>query len=314
MAQCLIAVLVAGDEAARHPAVVQVLAGVVEQVRAAVEAFVHPLHDRAVVPEPDRPGEHEDVGGEDLLEDRPASRRSRRRARACPATRRSRCRGPPPARRRRSMPCSRMMCALASTRPWVLLGSGRALEGAVDEQRLEVAVVRGGGGHGGPLVGGGVGSEKVGVLLRRTAGPGRRRRRARRRPSSSWSRWSTRMPVAPQSRAYAAQSGLCRDVCQTGNPAASCSLLILPSEPVVQQQVLDRDAVLDRRQQLGAVLAEPAVAGHGEDRASRRGRPRRRARPGSRSRSSRGSPTSAPAGRPTPGSGRASRRGCRRRR
>src|SRR5688572_16166017 len=51
------AVLVAGDQAATDPAVVEVLAAVVEQVRPAVEPLVHLLHDRAVVAEPDRSDE-----------------------------------------------------------------------------------------------------------------------------------------------------------------------------------------------------------------------------------------------------------------
>jgi hypothetical protein len=63
------AVLVAGDEAAADPAVVEVLAPIVEQVRAAVQPLVDLLHDRAVVAEPDRPGEHQDVGGLHHLED-----------------------------------------------------------------------------------------------------------------------------------------------------------------------------------------------------------------------------------------------------
>ena len=88
--------------------------------------------------------------------------------------------------------------------------------------------------------------------------------------ASSWSRRSTRMPVAPHSRAYAAKSGLTSEVCQTGKSSARCSLLILPSACVVEQHVLDRDAVLDRGGQLGGVLAEAAVAGDRDDRPGRR--------------------------------------------
>jgi hypothetical protein len=64
------AVLVAGDEAAADPAVVGVLAGVVEQVRARVEPLDHLLRHRAVVAQPDRAGDDEDVGGHDALEQR----------------------------------------------------------------------------------------------------------------------------------------------------------------------------------------------------------------------------------------------------
>src|SRR5262249_21296850 len=60
------AVLVAGDQAAAHPAVVGVLAGVVEQVRVAVEALDHLLGHRTVVAQPDRARDHQDVGGQHL--------------------------------------------------------------------------------------------------------------------------------------------------------------------------------------------------------------------------------------------------------
>src|SRR5262249_56630121 len=63
------AILVAGDQAAADPAVVDVLPGVVEQVRAGVQPLDDLLHHRGVVAEPDRPGEHQDVGDEHLLVD-----------------------------------------------------------------------------------------------------------------------------------------------------------------------------------------------------------------------------------------------------
>src|SRR6266581_7154177 len=60
------AVLVPGDVAAADPAVVGVLPGVVEQVRAGVEPLDDPLGDRAVVAEPDRARDHQDVRVQDL--------------------------------------------------------------------------------------------------------------------------------------------------------------------------------------------------------------------------------------------------------
>jgi hypothetical protein len=60
-------VLVAGDQAAAGPAVVGILAGLVEQVRARVKPLDHLLHHRAVITEPDRPGQHQDAGGQHLL-------------------------------------------------------------------------------------------------------------------------------------------------------------------------------------------------------------------------------------------------------
>jgi hypothetical protein len=68
-------VLVAGDQAAGDPAVVGVLAGLVEQVRAAVQPFDHPLGDRAVVAQPDRPRHHQDVRSQHLrIQARPGIR------------------------------------------------------------------------------------------------------------------------------------------------------------------------------------------------------------------------------------------------
>src|SRR5690606_7715531 len=64
------AVLVAADEAPADAAVVDPLAAVVELARAGVQALDHLLHLAAVVAQPDGPGEHEDVRGEDLLVDR----------------------------------------------------------------------------------------------------------------------------------------------------------------------------------------------------------------------------------------------------
>jgi DNA-binding transcriptional LysR family regulator len=61
------AVLVAGDQATADPPIVGVLALVVEQRRARIEALDHLLQHRAVVAEPDRPGKHQDVRAEHLL-------------------------------------------------------------------------------------------------------------------------------------------------------------------------------------------------------------------------------------------------------
>jgi hypothetical protein len=63
------AVLVAGEQAAGHPAVVGVLAGVIQQAGAAVQALDDPLGDRAVVAQPDRPAQDQDVGLKHLLVD-----------------------------------------------------------------------------------------------------------------------------------------------------------------------------------------------------------------------------------------------------
>ena len=61
------AVLVPGDQAPADPAVVGVLPRVVEQAGAGVEPLDDLLHDRAVVAQPDRARQHQDVGGHDLL-------------------------------------------------------------------------------------------------------------------------------------------------------------------------------------------------------------------------------------------------------
>ena len=60
------AVLVPCDQAAAGPAVVGVLAGVVEQVGAGVQPLDRSFSDRTVVAEPDRARDHEDVGGQHL--------------------------------------------------------------------------------------------------------------------------------------------------------------------------------------------------------------------------------------------------------
>ena len=214
---------------------------------------------------------------------------------------------------------SRMMCRAGVDQPLGVAGLGRALERAVDEQRLEVAEVSCVGHAGVSLsvewcV---VGSGWVRAArrpARRRAGPVRRRRTARPWRRRAGRGWSTRMPVAPHSSAYAAQSGLCSEVCQTGKSAASCSLLILPSAWLSSSTCLIGMPYLTAVVSSMRVLTEAAVTGDGDDRAARVRPPRRPSRPGSRSRSSRGSPTSAPAGPPTPGSGPGSRRGCRRRR
>ena len=64
------AVLVAGDQAPGHAAVVRVLAGrSLSWRRRRVQALDAALHHRAVVAQPDRAGEHEDVRREDALLD-----------------------------------------------------------------------------------------------------------------------------------------------------------------------------------------------------------------------------------------------------
>jgi hypothetical protein len=62
-------VLVAGEQTAGHPGVEGVLTGVVQQARAGVEPLDDPLHHRAVVTQPDRPAQHQDVGGQHLRVD-----------------------------------------------------------------------------------------------------------------------------------------------------------------------------------------------------------------------------------------------------
>jgi hypothetical protein len=62
-------VLVAGEQASGHPAVVGVLAGVIEQAGAGVQPLDDPLGDRAVVAQPVRPAQHQDVGRQDSLVD-----------------------------------------------------------------------------------------------------------------------------------------------------------------------------------------------------------------------------------------------------
>ncbi|MCO5571888.1 hypothetical protein L7F22_025636 [Adiantum nelumboides] len=62
------AVLVAGEQAPGDAAVVGVLAAVVEHAGVAVEPLDHPAGHRAVVAEPDRSGDDQDVGGEDAVE------------------------------------------------------------------------------------------------------------------------------------------------------------------------------------------------------------------------------------------------------
>ena len=63
------AVLVAGDQATADAAVVGVLTGLVEQVRAGVQPLDHLFGHRAVVTEPDRAREHQDVCRQHLLID-----------------------------------------------------------------------------------------------------------------------------------------------------------------------------------------------------------------------------------------------------
>ena len=78
--------------------------------------------------------------------------------------------------------------------------------------------------------------------------------------SSSSPACVTRMPSAPQSSAYLEKSGLCSSVCQTSHSPARCSLLILPELAVVEHDVRDPHPVPDRREDLGHVLREAAVA------------------------------------------------------
>ncbi|COV58948.1 Uncharacterised protein [Mycobacterium tuberculosis] len=59
------AVLVSGNEATTGAAVVGVLSILVEQARACVQALDNPFHHRAVVAQPDRPAQHQDVRIED---------------------------------------------------------------------------------------------------------------------------------------------------------------------------------------------------------------------------------------------------------
>src|SRR5271166_3932958 len=63
-------VLVAGDQAAGRATVVGILAVLVEEMAVSVEALDHLGAYRRFLAEPDRTEEHEDVGGDDLREDR----------------------------------------------------------------------------------------------------------------------------------------------------------------------------------------------------------------------------------------------------
>ncbi len=63
------AVLVAGDQTAAHAAVEDRLARVVQVARVRVQPLDHQLHLRAVVAQPDRPAQHQDVRGQHALEE-----------------------------------------------------------------------------------------------------------------------------------------------------------------------------------------------------------------------------------------------------
>ena len=214
-----------------------------------------------------------------------------------------------------STPCLRMIAGAGVDQPLGVARLRAALEGAVDEGGLEAGEVVVGRARSwvSPVSGRWVvQSSSASCSTQSRAGPSVANSSAM--AASSWSRWVTLMPRG------AAQLGVRRPVGvgQRGVPdrvvGGELLLADLAERVVVEQHVLDRDAVLDGGGQLHGVLAEAAVAGHRDDRAGRGRRPRRPSRPGSRSRSSRGSPTSAPAAPSTRGSGRASRRGCRRRR
>ena len=99
--------------------------------------------------------------------------------------------------------------------------------------------------------------------------------------SSSWARSVTRMPSAPQFCAYAEKSGLCSERLPDVPLAGALLLGDLAELAVVEQDVGDVHAVLDRGGQLGHVLAEAAVAGDGR-RSARvaASPPRRPSRPG----------------------------------
>ena len=122
-------------------AVVGVLAGVVEQVAVAVEALDHLRADRRLLAQPDRRGEHEDVGGRSRARRSRASRRAPSRARSCPARRRWRCRGRSRGTARRSTPLRSMIAIERSARPCVCDVLRRALERAVDVDGAQVGEV-----------------------------------------------------------------------------------------------------------------------------------------------------------------------------
>ena len=210
-----------------------------------------------------------------------------------------------------------MICALASTRAWVLLVSGERFSVQLMNSASEVVVGGRCCGHGLPFGVGRAGRSSGVTAARRPADA--QQGRAVGGEQLGHGRVELARGGRPGSRSRRT-AGVLRPVrvVQRGLPhrAVAGPLLLadLAEAVVVEQHVLDRDAVLHRGRQLGDVLAEAAVAGDGDDRAAGCGGPRAERGRDSRSRSSRGSPTSAPAGPRTPGSGRASRRGCRRRR
>ena len=135
------AVLVAGDQRAGRPGR-RKRTGPSSLVRCdeRVEPLDDLLGDAGVVAEPDRPGDHEDVGVHHLRVDVRPLVASPSRARSCRGRRRWRCRG-----RRRAAP--RRDAVLAHDRradvdqPLGVAQLRRALERAVDEHRLEAAEV-----------------------------------------------------------------------------------------------------------------------------------------------------------------------------
>ena len=209
------AVLVAGDQAAGHPAVEEVLALVVELAGQRVDPLDQLLGDAGVVAQPDRAGDDEDVAGQDARGRGRARRRSPSRARACRGRRRSRRRGRSAGARSTSTPCLRMIAGAGVDQPLGVARLRAALEGAVDEggpEAGEVVVV----GHASLLsCSGWSGSEQLGVLLDAEQG-GSVGVEQLGHGGVELVAVGDLSPRAPHSSAYAAQSGLVREVCQTG--------------------------------------------------------------------------------------------------
>src|SRR5947207_5663340 len=219
------AVFVAGDEAAADPAVVGVLSGVVEQVRVAVQPLDDHLGHRTVVPQPDRAGDDEDVGRQHLVavDGRPVVALPAVFGHVGPDAG-----GDVVVDGAQDLDGDAVLfhdCAAEVGQPAGVAELRGTLERAVDEQRAQVVIA---GGHclGRPSGGVSVHSSSASCSTCRSAGPSAANSSVM--AASRWSRRSTRIPVAPQSRAYCAQSGLTSEVCQTGKSSARCSLAILP--------------------------------------------------------------------------------------
>ena len=226
------AVLVAGDQAAADAAVVGVLAGVVEQVGVAVEPLDHLRAHRRLLAEPDRRAQHEDVGGHHPLEDRrPVVARPAVLGHVGPdaggdlVVDGADCSTLTPLRSHDRDRAVGQALGVRTLR--------RALERAVDVDGAQVGEVPGRG-----RVKLFLRSERFAATCNATGGrattshdrshpsrpsPGRRRRRRRRAPRRSC---AARRPRAPQLRANAEKSELCRLVCQTSHSPARCSLAI----------------------------------------------------------------------------------------